>query len=409
MGSEWLEFGGCAELIKESINPGDIDPDTPYIGLEHIDQGTLHLNGFGRAGEVTSNKYWFNEGDILFGKLRPYFRKVVCAPFAGVCSTDIWVVRATEKCDQAYLYYWMASQEFVDIANQGSEGTKMPRAKWDHVCKIKKLVPYILEQERIGRILTALDDKITLNQRMNETLEAMARALFKAWFVDFEPVKAKMNGTPYALPDEIMDLFPDELVESELGMIPKGWKVGKLGDEFEITMGQSPPGSTYNEIGEGLPFYQGNRDFGFRFPSNRMFCSEPARIANPGDTLVSVRAPIGDINMANEKCCIGRGVASIRHKNINSPYTYYQIKALQSSLNQFEGEGTVFGSISKSSLTELKVVYSLSEDLALKFMKLIHPIDIRIENSCRQTNLLTHLLDYQLCDLLKGDKNGKKD
>ena len=167
-----------------------------------------------------------HEGDILFGKLRPYFKKVVVAPFDGICSTDIWVVRATEKCDQTYLFYWMASQEFIDIANQGSEGTKMPRAKWNHVARINKEIPDMTEQVRIGRTLLAFYDKIELNQCMNETLEAMARALFKAWFVDFEPVKAKMHGEPYPLPDEVMALFPDELVESELGLIPKGWRVG---------------------------------------------------------------------------------------------------------------------------------------------------------------------------------------
>jgi len=228
MGNEVLCFGDCAELVRDSILPEDIPPDTPYIGLEHIGQGTLHLNGCGKASDVNSNKYVFCEGDILFGKLRPYFRKVIIAPFNGICSTDIWVVRATEKCDQAYLFYWMASQEFVDIANQGSDGTKMPRAKWGHVASIKKEIPDMADQIRIGQALLVLDDKIELNQRMNQTLEAMARAIFKAWFVDFEPVKAKLKGEAYPLPDEVMALFPDELVESELGLIPQGWRVKPL-------------------------------------------------------------------------------------------------------------------------------------------------------------------------------------
>ena len=87
---------------------------------------------------------------------------------------------------------------------------------------------------------------------------------------------------------------------------------GPMADQFSLTMGQSPPG-TYNERGEGLPFYQGRTDFGFRYPNRRVFCSEPTRVAEPGDTLVSVRAPVGDINMSMERCCLGRGVAPRRH------------------------------------------------------------------------------------------------
>lgn len=241
MGSETVSFGECARLIRDSVAPDQIHPETPYIGLQHIAQDELRLLEVGKASDVSSNKYQFKKGDILFGKLRPYFRKVILAPFDGVCSTDIWVVRATEKCEQNFLFYWMASQEFVDKANQGSEGTKMPRAKWDFVSKITKEIPDLQEQKRISGFLKAFDDKIELNQRMNETLEAIARAIFKSWFVDFDPVKAKMAGEPFPLPDAVMALFPDELVESELGMIPKGWEVTTVGDVYEFSYGKSLP------------------------------------------------------------------------------------------------------------------------------------------------------------------------
>lgn len=199
------------------------------------------------------------------------------------------------------------------------------------------------EQRAIAHILSTLDDKIELNRRMNETLEAIVQAIFKSWFVDFLPVRAKASGEPpesicrrLGLTPDLLALFPDRLVDSELGEIPEGWNVGKIDNEFDITMGQSPPGETYNEKGEGLPFYQGRTDFGFRFPTPRVFCTAPTRLANVGDTLISVRAPVGDINMAEGRCCLGRGVAAARHKSSSRSYTFYFMRTIENVFKGFE-------------------------------------------------------------------------
>src|SRR5690606_24525574 len=252
MGGE-IAFRDIAQLVRDIVQPDDVG-DVPYIGLEHIDQYTLRLNGWGHASDVHSAKFQFRRGDILFGKLRPYFRKVIRAPFDGICSTDIWVVRAAEGFDQGYLYYWMASPDFVDFASTGAEGTRMPRAKWEHVARFTRPYRPINEQRAIARILGTLDDKIELNRRMNETLEAMAQALFKSWFVDFDPVvvNALKAGNPIpdkfadraahyrenpdrlGLPEEILRLFPDRFVDSELGPIPEGWNVTTLSSVVAI-------------------------------------------------------------------------------------------------------------------------------------------------------------------------------
>ena len=240
-GTGWREvaFGECADLIRESVSPATMG-NALYIGLEHIGEGKLALTGRGVATDVSSTKSRFQQGDILFGKLRPYFRKVVRAPEDGLCSTDIWVVRAKEGVDQDYLYYCMASKEFVDFATSGSEGTRMPRANWAYVSEYTICVPPLPEQRAIAHVLGTLDDKIELNRRMNETLEEMARALFKSWFVDFEPVRAKMEGrwrrgeSLPGLPAEHYDLFPDRLVPSELGEIPEGWAVKALGEVADL-------------------------------------------------------------------------------------------------------------------------------------------------------------------------------
>ena len=223
---EWANsrFGDCADLVRDTVNPSNAN-SSPYIGLEHIGEGTLSLIGIGSSDDVTSTKSRFQKGDILFGKLRPYFRKVIRAPFEGVCSTDIWVVRPRREIDPGFLFYWMASTDFVNASMRGSEGTKMPRAKWDFVSQIEKPLPPLPEQRAIAAVLGALDDKIELNRRMNRTLETMARALFKSWFVDFDPVRAKMEGRPTGLPGEIEALFVGEM---EAGR-PLGWEVTTLG------------------------------------------------------------------------------------------------------------------------------------------------------------------------------------
>jgi len=149
MNSGWKTrtFGECAQLIKEQYKPVQTE-SIPYVGLEHIEQNSLQLIGTGKSSETVSNKFKFKKGDILFGKLRPYFRKVILPDFDGVCSTDIFVVRAKEGTEQGFLYYWMTSQEFVDLSDLSSTGTRMPRADWDFLCNIEQEIPQIKEQQK---------------------------------------------------------------------------------------------------------------------------------------------------------------------------------------------------------------------------------------------------------------------
>ncbi|MDD9859741.1 MAG: restriction endonuclease subunit S [Nitrospira sp.] len=351
----------CAILVREHTHPRNA-AGMPYIGLEHIEEGLLHLKGHGLAEDVGSAKLKFKAGDILFGKLRPYFRKVIRAPFDGVCSTDIWVVRAKPGVVQDYIFYWMASDNFVNFANSGSEGTRMPRAKWEHAAKHKQRKASFEEQRTIAHILSTLDDKIELNRRMNKTLEAMAQAIFRSWFVDFDPVHAKAEGRDTGFPPEIADLFPDAFEDSELGEIPKGWEVKSLGEVAEITMGQSPPGNTYNKDGVGSPFYQGVADFQERYPKRRVFCTAPTRFAEQGDILLSVRAPVGRVNVATEWCSIGRGLAGIRTmESADQPFLEFALRKESERWRVLESQGSVFGNARKSDILHLPILWPKSE------------------------------------------------
>jgi type I restriction enzyme S subunit len=288
------------------------------------------------------------------------------------------------------------------LANASQVGVPSIAQPVTYLRTIEILVPPLPEQRAIAHILGTLDDKIELNRRMNETLEAMARSIFKSWFVDFDPVRAKVEGRDPGLPKHIADLFPDSFEDSELGEIPKGWGISTVGEEFNLTMGQSPPGETYNEIGEGLSFFQGRADFGFRYPSHRVFCTAPTRFADPGDALVSVRAPVGDINMALETCAVGRGVAAIRHKSGSRSYTYYAMLSLVDVFGDFEAEGTVFGCINKDDFHRIKFI-APPPQLALAFEKAAFSIDQAIENHIIQFRTLAALRDALLPKLISGD------
>ena len=184
-GSSWEQttLGACVSLVRDSVTPAACG-DAAYVGLEHIGQGTLALLRTGTAKDVESTKTAFRAGDILFGKLRPYFRKVVHPRFDGICSTDIWVLRPKGDVDAGYIFYLLASSEFVNFASQCAEGTRMPRAKWEQASRFTLRIPSLAEQRTVAKILGALDDRIELNRRMAATLEETVRSLFKSWFLD---------------------------------------------------------------------------------------------------------------------------------------------------------------------------------------------------------------------------------
>lgn len=183
--SEWKEYSleEITEPIKEAYIPTGND-SLFYIGLEHIEQESLRLNSIGKSTDVTSNKFKFIQDDVLFGKLRPYFRKVVKPNFSGICSTDIWVLRAKKKINQNFLFYFIANWDFVNLSNSGEGGTRMPRADWNYLKQTRWTIPSPKEQTAIASVLSSLDDKIDLLHRQNATLEKIAETLFRQWLVE---------------------------------------------------------------------------------------------------------------------------------------------------------------------------------------------------------------------------------
>jgi type I restriction enzyme S subunit len=392
--------GGTPKTKKPEYWGGDISWLTPKdLSGEHFRYVSRGERNITKAGLENSSARLVPPETVLLTSRAPVgYVAMAKNPIATNQGFRSLVV--DEEHDPDFIYYLLLHN--TDYLKQHASGSTFQELSASTLKSLEFLIPPLSEQRAIAHILGSLDDKIELNRRMNMTLRAMARAIFKSWFVDFDPVRTKAEGRDTGLPKEVADFFPDRFEDSELGEIPKGWEPSTLGSEFNLTMGQSPPGKTYNETGEGLPFFQGRRDFGFRFPTNRVYCTAPKRFAEHGDTLVSVRAPVGDINMATERCCVGRGVARIRHKSGSRSYTYYAMHSLCDRFSRFEAEGTVFGAINKKQFEGMRWLFPPTL-LILKFEEIAFPFDERIEKNILETETLASLRDTLLPKLLSGE------
>ena len=297
----------------------------------------------------------------------------------GIISQALLLLRPdTHKIFPEYLlYFFKTVNGFNQLVNASHGSVQQNIASRDVVENIPLSIPDKNTQRGILAILSSLDDKIDLLHRQNKTLEALAETLFRQWFVE----------------------------EAE-----EGWERGAIEDEFDFTMGQSPPGSSYNEEGKGMVFFQGRTDFGFRFPEPRVYTTDPKRLAKKFDTLISVRAPVGDINMAMEECCLGRGVAAFRYKYNPSyhAYTYYKLRSLMAQIKQFEDSGTVFGSINKDDFKKLENVIPPKE-LIQKFQAEAGSLDEKIISNTIQIKTLTRLRDTLLPKLMSGEVRVKEE
>ncbi|EAW1058418.1 restriction endonuclease subunit S [Salmonella enterica] len=255
-----------------------------------------------------------------------------------------------KKAEPDYVYYWLASPWIYKTIIDRNTGSTVPLINLGIIKSLPVSLPKdIIEQKKIASVLANIDEKIAINNRINAELEAMAKTLYDYWFVQFDFPDA--NGKPYKTSGGKMEY--NAMLKRE---IPAGWAVNTLSQIANITMGQSPAGESYNEDGIGTLFFQGSTDFGWLFPTPRQYTTSPARMAKKGDILLSVRAPVGDMNIANADCCIGRGLAALNSKSHSDGFLFYVMKYFKQIFDRRNAEGTTFGSMTKDDLHSLQVV-----------------------------------------------------
>ena len=266
----------CIVMNDSTYSPKEAWPfvnylDTGNVTENHISEIQTIIGGKDKLPSRARRKV--KAGDIVYSTVRPnqrHFGLVKEAPPNFLVSTGFAVIRGKDdKAITDFIYWFLAQDHIVDylqtIAEQNTSA--YPSIKPNDIHRLKLDLPPLPEQRAIAHILGTLDDKIELNRRMNETLEEMARALFKSWFVDFGPVRAKMDGRwrrGHSLPGmsaDLYDLFPDRLVDSELGEIPVGWEVKALGDIIELVYGKALKAD--NRRDGTIPVYGSNGQVGW--------------------------------------------------------------------------------------------------------------------------------------------------
>ena len=375
MKSEWTikKLSEIADFNpRESLQKGVI---AKKVGMDKLQPFCRDIPSYEMEAFTGGTK--FRNGDTIMARITPCLENGKTAKVdilgndeIGFGSTEYIVFRAKEGVDEDFLYYLVCSSIVREPAIKSMAGSSgRQRVQTDVVQNLDIAVPSYQEQRLIGEILRNLDDKIKINNEINNNLEQQAQAIYQQMFID--------NAS-------------------------SDWTEGTLSNIADITMGQSPSGSSYNEDGNGTIFFQGRAEFGFRFPTVRLYTTEPKRMACANDTLMSVRAPVGDLNVAHTNCCIGRGLAAIHSKNNHQSFVLYTMFSLKKQLDVFNGEGTVFGSINRNSLNEMPILIPSSEKLD-EFEALVVPMDIAIRNNYDEICRLEQLRDSLLPKLMSGE------
>ncbi|HPR32654.1 MAG TPA: restriction endonuclease subunit S [Prolixibacteraceae bacterium] len=285
------------------------------------------------------------------------------------------------KLDNNFLYYFLCLQDTrITLAQFGRGGANQCNISPSNVESIDVILPPLPTQKKIASILSAYDDLIENNLKRIKLLEEAAQNIYKEWFVNF-----RFPG------------WENTKFDKETGL-PVGWNYKTLGESCQLVMGQSPESEFYNEKGDGLPFHQGVTGYGQRFVKHSTYCIKQTRIANEGDILCSVRAPVGRLNISPDKIIIGRGLSAIRNKNGFQSYQFYQLK------NHFFqedmiGGGAIFNSVTKKDLESQQLIQP-SKSIVTNFEQIIKPIDLQISNLDKQNQKLKEARDILLPRLM---------
>ena len=310
----------------------------PIVGLEHLEPGEITLSNWEIDSENTFTKK-FLKGQVLLGRRRVYLRKAVIASVDGICSGDITVIEAIPgKILPELLPFVIQNDKFFDYAVQGSAGSLSPRVKWEHLKKYSFELPSIDEQK-------ILANKLWAAYRLKESYKKL------------------LSATDEMVKSQFIEMFSD---------VPK---VG-INTLVDTIWGSSPDSKTYNDTGEGVPFYQGKTEFGDLYINAPVtFCTAPVKMAKANAILMSVRAPVGAVNIATQDCCIGRGLASITPKEGKSTtmFIYFALKYMEEDIDRL-GTGSTFKAINKESYAKIQMPNTEISDQA-KFVSIAEQAD----------------------------------
>ena len=368
------------------------DSGPVFLGIKNVtDDGRLDLAEIRHIAEddyaAWTRRVEPHPGDLVFtyeATLNRY--ALIPNGFRGCLGRRMALIRTDpRRVDVRFLLYYFFTEEWRAVIRKNMlTGATVDRIPLTSFPDFPVKAPQLSVQQRIADVLSAYDELIENNQRRIRILETMARALYREWFVEF-----RFPGH---------DKIPRGA--SPLGDIPQSWEVKKLKDVCHLTMGQSPKSEFYNQIGEGQPFHQGVTDFGDRFPTDRIFCTVESRVAEAGDILFSVRAPVGRMNIADKRIVLGRGLSAIRHNEGQQAFLWEQLQN-RFSKDDMMGNGAIFAAVTKGDMQGIELVCPPSA-LVGAAAKHFEPINSQIGALTKKIQNLRRTRDLLLPRLLSG-------
>ncbi|MBS9810445.1 restriction endonuclease subunit S [Vibrio alginolyticus] len=399
-----------------------VETGIPYLTSKNIGQGFLKLDKLDYISEESFEKLFSKDskatrrpqaGDVLFGIIGSFGNTYLYkeSDFFGF-SSSIGILRPNpELLDSEYLYYVVSSKKFRDNHANHNSGSVQGYTNIPTVKGLPLPVPSIAVQKKIAKVLQSLDRKIAVNQQTNQTLEAMAQAIFKSWFVDFDPVKAKMRGEqPEGMDEATASLFPEKLVESELGLIPEGWEVSSLSELIKLTGGGTPKRSEETYWGGDIPWFSvkdvpsGSNVFVVDTDEKITelgLNKSSTKLLPKGTTIITARGTVGKLALVGTDMCMNQSCYGIRGKEVGDYYNYFNLKQAVSTLQQ-NTHGAVFDTITTKTFDTYSLAFG-GVELADKFDALIAPLLQKIEANVRQNIELSTLRDTLLPKLLSGE------
>ena len=422
MGSSWVEtpIGDIARVRSGyAFKSADwVDHGTPVVKIANVKEGRLEMDGASLVDEVVASKareFELAAGDILIA-MTGYVGDTALVterdlPLLLNQRVGKFFVRDSTRLDSRFLFYVLRQPSIREEIKSRGYGSAQPNVSPSLIEGVGIPLPPLDEQRRIAHIIGTLDDKIELNRRMNETLEEMARALFKSWFVDFDPVRAKSEGRDPGLPKHLADLFPDRLVDSELGEIPEGWELLPVDDEFRVTIGRTPPRKEahwFSKEATDVPWVS-IRDMGqagthvhdvAEYLTHDAVSTHRVEVVPAGTVLLSFKLTVGRVSVASRPLATNEAIAHFHPRSADSVGGLY----LYSYLKQFD-YGTLGNTSSIATAVNSKSVRAMpllrpSAEVAGAFARESLPLFAKLESLDAETRTLADSRDALLKVLL---------
>ena len=364
---------------------GKSEGDIPFFKVSDISrtvlQGGIYLT---RADNFISHEDCkiikakpLRKGTIVFARIGEAIKLNRRAILGQDSLIDNNIAGVFSNSNNLYLYYCLLNIKFGDFTGI----TAVPSLKKSDIENQIILFPSEQEQQKIASILSNVDELIQKTDQIIEQTQRLKKGLMQ---------RLLTKGIRHT-----------KFKKTELGEIPEEWKISTANSFLQINMGQSPPSTTYNNKKEGLPFYQGVSDFGELFPKSRIWCSNPKKIANENEILFSVRAPVGELNLTNEKCCIGRGVASLIPISSDMKYCFYLLKLFRDKFTAYS-QGSTFEAINRDEIGKVKLPFTSDIREQQKIASILSNVDELIQNELNYKSKLENLKKGLMQQLLTG-------